>query len=112
MNVGMSKAALNLKTIVCDESEDENVEIFEPVTNIRDYSDGENVENLDNLECMKHNNNLDELMNDIAMNFLDIPEIFENLYNNSNMPLYLDCTKFTKISAIFKLYNLKAKKWI
>jgi hypothetical protein len=77
MNVGMSKAELNLKTIVCDESEDENVEIFYPVTNIRDYSDGENVQNLDNLECMKHNNNLDELMNDIAMNFLDIPEILK-----------------------------------
>jgi hypothetical protein len=54
---------------------------------------------------MEHNNNLDEIMNDGAANFLDIPEVFENLCNNSNIPLYLHCMKFTKISAIFKLYQ-------
>jgi hypothetical protein len=93
MNVGKSRAALNSETIICDESDDENIEIFEPITDVRDDSDGENVQNLDNLECMKHNNNLDEMMNNIAADFLDIP----------------NCTKFTKISVIFKLYNLKAK---
>jgi hypothetical protein len=48
-------------------------------------------------------------MNDVAADFLDIPEVFENLCNNSSIPLYPVCMKFTKISAIFKLYNLKAK---
>jgi hypothetical protein len=37
---------------------------------------------------MEHNNNLDEMMNDIAVDFVDIPEVFENLCNNSNMPVY------------------------
>jgi hypothetical protein len=41
MNVETSRAALNSKTIVHDESEDENVEIFESVTDVRDDSDGE-----------------------------------------------------------------------
>jgi hypothetical protein len=39
---------------------------------------GENIQNLDNSECMEHNNNLDEMMNDIAANFLNIPEVFKN----------------------------------
>jgi hypothetical protein len=91
MNVGMSRDVLNSKTIVHDES------------------GGENVQNIDNSECMEYNDNLDGMMNDDAMNFLDILEVFENLCNNSNIPLYSDCMKFIKISAIFKLYKLKAK---
>jgi hypothetical protein len=64
-----------------------------------------NIENIDNIE----NQQLDEIMNYIAADFVDIPEIFKNLGNDSNVPLFLGCIKFTKISAIFKLYNLKAK---
>jgi hypothetical protein len=45
---------------------------------------------------MKHNDNLDEMMNDIAVDFLIILEIFE--CNNSNKLLYHDCMKFMKIS--------------
>jgi hypothetical protein len=48
-------------------------------------------------------------MNDIGADFVDIPEIFKNLDSVSNVPLYPGCTKFMKISAVFKLYNLKAK---
>jgi hypothetical protein len=51
-------------------------------------------------------------MNDIGANFIDIPEIFKNFRNDSNVPLFIDCTKFMKISTIFILYNLKAKnRW-
>jgi Transposase family tnp2 len=64
-----------------------------------------NVENIDNVESQQ----LDEIMNDIAADFVDIPEILKNLGNYSNMPLFFGCTKFMKISDIFKLYNLKAK---
>jgi hypothetical protein len=88
----------------------ENIENFKPINDVRDDSCGENVQNLDNSECMKYNDNLDEMMNDGATNFLNIPEVFENLCNNSNIPLYPDCMKFIKIATIFKLYNLKAKK--
>jgi hypothetical protein len=67
-----------------------------------------NVKNIDNIE----NQQLDEIMNDIAADFVDIPEIFKNLGNDSNVPLFPDCTKFMKIYVIFKLYNLKAKnRW-
>jgi hypothetical protein len=48
-------------------------------------------------------------MNDIGADFVDIPKIFKNLGNDSNVPLFSDCTKFMKIFDVFKLYNLKAK---
>jgi uncharacterized UPF0160 family protein len=64
-----------------------------------------NVENVNNIESQQ----LNEIMNDIAADFVDIPEIFKNLDNDSNVQLFSGCTKFTKISAILKLYNLKAK---
>jgi Transposase family tnp2 len=64
-----------------------------------------NVKNIDNIESKQ----LDEIMNDIAADFVDIPEIFKNLGNDSNVPLFSSCTKIMKIYAVFKLYNLKAK---
>jgi uncharacterized UPF0160 family protein len=64
-----------------------------------------NIENIDNIESQQ----LDEIMNDIAADFVNIPEIFKNLGNDSNVSLFSGCTKFMKISAVFKLYNLKAK---
>jgi hypothetical protein len=51
-------------------------------------------------------------MNNIAANFVDIPGTLKKLGNDSNIPLFPYCTKFMKIFAIFKLYNLKAKnRW-
>jgi hypothetical protein len=67
-----------------------------------------NIENIDNVESQQ----LDEIMNDIAMDFFDIPEIFKNLGNDFNVQLFPGCTKFMKLSVVFKLYNLKAKnRW-
>jgi hypothetical protein len=86
------------------------IENFESVNYVWDDLGDKNVRNLDNLECMDHNINLDEMMNDVAVNFLDILVIFENLCNNSNIPLYPDYIKFMKISVVYKLYNLKIKK--
>ena len=37
------------------------------------------------------------------------PEIFTKLLNDAEKPLYLGCRKFTKLSALVKLYNLKAR---
>jgi hypothetical protein len=62
-------------------------------------------ENIDNVESQQ----LDEIMNDIGADFVDIAKKFINLGNDSNMPLFPGCTKFMKISSIFKLYNLKVK---
>jgi hypothetical protein len=52
---------------------------------------------------------LDEILNDIAADFIDIPKIFENSGNDSNIPLFSSYIEFMKISAICKLLNLKAK---
>jgi hypothetical protein len=60
-----------------------------------------NVENIDNVESQQ----LDEIMNDIAAYFVDIPEIFKKLGNNSNVPLFPGCTKFTKISTMIGIDN-------
>jgi hypothetical protein len=76
-------------------SEGENLD---PATSVLDDSDSENV-------------NLDEIMNEVTEDFVDILEIFKILGDESNIPLFPGCTKFTKITAIFKLYNLKAKNY-
>jgi hypothetical protein len=70
-----------------------------------DESENDNVKNIENIE----NHQLDEIMNDITANFLDIPGIFENLGNDSNVSLFFGCTKIIKISIVFKLYSLKVK---
>jgi hypothetical protein len=49
------------------------------------------------------------MMHNVEAEFIDIFEIFENLCNESNIPLFHGCTKFMKLSAVFKLFNLKAK---
>jgi hypothetical protein len=48
-------------------------------------------------------------MNDIGVDFVDIPEILKNLGNDSNVSLFPGYKKFMKISVVFKFYNMKAK---
>jgi hypothetical protein len=48
-------------------------------------------------------------MTNVTDNFVDIPEIFKILGNDSNIPLFFGYMKFMKIITIFKLYNLKFK---
>ena len=55
------------------------------------------------------NNELDELMHDVEGEFVDYPNIFENMSAESWKPLFPNCTKYNKLSAVFKLFNLKAK---
>ena len=84
----------------------ENV-IFENVDNenvMYENYDNENVENVEN-----ENIELDEIMSDVETDCPYIPEILRELFEKeSNVPLYPDCTKYSKISAVFHLYNLKA----
>ena len=49
------------------------------------------------------------MMNDVVGHLVDIPGVFDDLCNNSKIPLFPGCTRFTKLTAVFKLYNLKAK---
>jgi Transposase-associated domain len=98
------EVSINFRTdesVLNSESDGENIETVYPIIDVRDDSNGENVQNLDNPECMEHNDNLDEMMNDVAVDFLVIPEVCKNLCNNSSIPLYPDCTKFIKISIVF-----------
>ncbi|CAM8896595.1 unnamed protein product [Rhodiola kirilowii] len=53
--------------------------------------------------------NLIEMVNNIANDFVDTPHILESLRNDSELPLYEECSKYTRLSATLKLFNLKAK---
>ncbi|CAM8883581.1 unnamed protein product [Rhodiola kirilowii] len=53
--------------------------------------------------------NLIEMVNNVANDFVDTPDILESLRNDSELPLYEECSKYTRLSATLKLFNLKAK---
>jgi hypothetical protein len=95
----------NIKNIVRDESESDGLNLDNDEWDVLENENVRNIENIDNIESQQ----LDEIMNDIAADFVDIPEIFKNLGHDSNVPLFTGCTKFMKILIVFKLYNLKAK---
>ena len=73
----------------------------------------ENVDDVPNMQTNEGefvvNNELDELMRDVEPEFIDIPNFFQNMSADSRKPLFPNCTKYTKLSAVFKLFNLKAK---
>ncbi|XP_021769887.1 uncharacterized protein LOC110734149 [Chenopodium quinoa] len=52
--------------------------------------------------------NLEDLLHSVKDNFDDNPTMLESILNDSEKPLYDGCTKYTRLSAIIKLYNLKA----
>jgi hypothetical protein len=49
------------------------------------------------------------MMTDVEPNLADTPGLFETLIMKKNIPLFFGCTFFSKMTATFKLYNLKAK---
>jgi hypothetical protein len=51
---------------------------------------------------------IDDMLHAVEDNVHDNPEIYEELVVDAEKPLYDGCTKFTKLSAVLKLYNLKA----
>ncbi|KAL3627015.1 hypothetical protein CASFOL_028378 [Castilleja foliolosa] len=51
---------------------------------------------------------LEEMAHAAQENFSDHPSMFEELLRDAREPLYPSCTKYTKLSTILKLYNLKA----
>ena len=75
--------------------------------------DSDNVgftENVENVECTSNDIEIDEIMSDVDNDCTYIPEILRELFKKEcNVPLYPDCTKFSKLTAVFNLYNLKAK---
>ncbi|XP_019191067.1 PREDICTED: uncharacterized protein LOC109185582 [Ipomoea nil] len=73
-----------------------------------DDNDEKNVDNEENEE----NDRINELMRDIQGDDSEMPPIFESFSIDSEKSLYPGCSKFTKLSAMLKSYNLKAmNRW-
>ncbi|CAM8954153.1 unnamed protein product [Rhodiola kirilowii] len=49
------------------------------------------------------------MVNNVANDFVDTPHVLESLRNDSELPLYEECSKYTRLSATLKIFNLKAK---
>jgi len=47
------------------------------------------------------------MMHDVDESFVHHPHLFESMKNDAEKPLYVG-SKFTKLSAVLRLYNLKA----
>lgn len=52
---------------------------------------------------------VDEMLDVVEEDLRDCPEMFERLVSDSEKPLYDGCSKFTRMSAVLKLYNIKAR---
>ncbi|XP_031090937.1 uncharacterized protein LOC115995929 [Ipomoea triloba] len=66
----------------------------------------------DTVRTDEDNDRLDELMRDMQGDLNELPQEFETFFENSGKPLFSGCSKFTKLSSMLKLYNLKAKnRW-
>ena len=71
----------------------------------------ENIENVDSTNCTEYEL-VDEMMQDIPDDFVDNPEISEIndiLSKDANLELFPGCTKYSKLTGVFKLFSLKAK---
>ncbi|XP_062081224.1 uncharacterized protein LOC133786027 [Humulus lupulus] len=62
-----------------------------------------------NYRQLDREDNLDEMIDDAYYESEVDPVKFENLLNDAEKPIYSGCTKFTKLSALLRLYNIKSK---
>ncbi|CAM8947720.1 unnamed protein product [Rhodiola kirilowii] len=53
--------------------------------------------------------NIIDMVNNVADDFVARPQVLESLRNDSELPLYEGCSKYTRLSATLKIFNLKAK---
>ena len=62
-------------------------------------------------ESFKHDEavNTIEMVNDAFEYSKDDPKSFQTLLEDAEKPLYPGCKKFTKLSALMRLYNIKGK---
>ena len=49
------------------------------------------------------------MVNATQVNYMNDPQVFGRLLEDAEKPLYPGCMKYTKLSALVKLYNLKAR---
>ncbi|CAM8987380.1 unnamed protein product [Rhodiola kirilowii] len=53
--------------------------------------------------------NIIDMANNVADEFVARPQVLESLRNDSELPLYEGCSKYTRLSTTLKIFNLKAK---
>jgi Transposase-associated domain len=95
---------------VLNTNSDDNAADLDLISDVREEVVVENVEiNVQKFDDQCINDKLDEMMTDVEPNFVDTHGLFETLIMENDIPLFLGCTKFSKMTATFKLYNLKAK---
>ena len=88
---------------------DENVEIFDINVELDGNDDDVLEMNFDENVEHEFNENLKDMLRDVENDFSDKNyHNFQNLFNESEKSLFPGCTKFTKQSAVLKLFNLKA----
>ncbi|XP_074302784.1 uncharacterized protein LOC141634768 [Silene latifolia] len=51
---------------------------------------------------------IEDMLRDVQEKFDENPAAFESLLTDSEKPLYTGCKKYTRLSSVLKLYNLKA----
>ena len=85
----------------------ENVENFDNVHELDcNEDDCENIDENAEFDCIE---NLEDMLRDVEDEISDKNyKKFQYMSSESKRPLYPGCTKFTKLSAVLKLLNLKA----
>src|ERR1044072_5923977 len=76
-----------------------------------DSSDAEDSVRCDSFGAEKdasEGDRVDKMAEAVEEDLRDCPEMFERLKNDAGTPLYEGCSKFTRLSVVLKLYNLKA----
>jgi Transposase-associated domain len=98
-----------IRTVPNTNSDDSAADL-DSSSDVREEVVVENIEiNVQNFDDQCINDKLDEMMTDVEPNFTNTPELFEILIMKKDIPLFSGCIKFSKMTATFKLYNLKEK---
>ena len=71
-------------------------------------SDDRRCDEKEEVDCSE-GDKLEDMIHDIEYHFMDRPHLIDNLKDNAEKSLYVSCSKFTKLSPVLKLYNLKVE---
>ena len=52
---------------------------------------------------------LEEMIRDVGYDSFQRANVYKNLCNDAEKPLYAECTKYTRFSTVLKLFNVKAR---
>ena len=83
-----------------DDMHDNNQQICEDNECEDDVGIGNDVEDSDKM---------DEMMQDVEGEYRDRPDVFKSLSEAAKKPLYPGCKKYTKLSGMLTLFNIKSQ---